>query len=80
VARLLAVDEEFVRQLAQTGEIPSLAIGGAIRFRPDAIRRWLDVLEAQPLEDVVLPPASDETRPTALPDDRYTATAEENSR
>jgi excisionase family DNA binding protein len=41
VADLLQVSERHVYQLVQSGSIPHLSIGKAIRFDPDQLGDWL---------------------------------------
>jgi excisionase family DNA binding protein len=40
VARALSVSRSWVYKQAQEGDLPSLRIGGLLRFDPDAVRTW----------------------------------------
>lgn len=40
VARALKVSRSWIYAKAESGELPSLRIGGMLRFDPDAIRRF----------------------------------------
>lgn len=40
VARYLKVSRSWVYQRAEAGLLPSLRIGGLLRFDPEAIRAW----------------------------------------
>lgn len=51
VARFLKVSRSWVYQKAESGELPSLKIGGLLRFNPAVIRRW--VLEPRRAATVV---------------------------
>jgi excisionase family DNA binding protein len=41
VAELLGVHENWVYEMAASGELPSYKIGGTRRFDGDEIRRWI---------------------------------------
>jgi len=40
VARYLKTSRSWVYQKAEAGLMPSLRIGGLLRFEPDAVRAW----------------------------------------
>lgn len=40
VARYLGLSRSWVYQRAESGELPSLKVGGALRFEPEAIRAY----------------------------------------
>jgi len=52
VARALKVSRSWVYAKAERGELPSLRVGGLLRFDPAAVRRHL---EAGPREGGVVP-------------------------
>jgi excisionase family DNA binding protein len=41
VAEILAISPITVYKLAKEGKLPSLRIGGAVRFDPRAVAQWL---------------------------------------
>jgi excisionase family DNA binding protein len=41
VAAYLQLSRSWVYQRAELGELPCIRLGGALRFEPEAIRRWL---------------------------------------
>ncbi|MHB1343218.1 MAG: helix-turn-helix domain-containing protein [Thermoleophilia bacterium] len=41
VARLLALSERTIYQMARDGRLPAARVGGLWRFRPEEIERWL---------------------------------------
>jgi excisionase family DNA binding protein len=58
VAQALKFSRSWVYKKAETGELPSLRLGGELRFDPQAIRRWATGAEQR---GKVLPlPARDE--------------------
>lgn len=42
VAEYLGLSKSWVRQKTRLGEIPAIHIGGAVRYSPKAIERWLE--------------------------------------
>ncbi len=42
VAELIGMRTDYVYALARREEIPHLRFGRTLRFRPDAIERWLE--------------------------------------
>ena len=42
VARFLSMSDSWVYKEAEAGRLPCLRLGAALRFRPEAIRRWLE--------------------------------------
>lgn len=48
LARVLALQRAFLRELARDGAIPCLEVGGRMRFDPDAVREALRDLAARP--------------------------------
>jgi excisionase family DNA binding protein len=40
VAAYLRASRSWVYQHAEDGTLPSMRIGGLLRFEPDAVRRW----------------------------------------
>jgi excisionase family DNA binding protein len=42
LAELLALSRKHIYKLAKKGRMPSLRIGGAIRFDPQATANWLE--------------------------------------
>lgn len=42
LAELLALSRRHIYKLAKKGRMPSLSIGGAIRFDPDSTANWLE--------------------------------------
>lgn len=40
VARFLKVSRSWVYQKAEAGELPSLRVGGLVRFEPATVRAW----------------------------------------
>jgi excisionase family DNA binding protein len=51
LARVLALPRGFLQELARDGAIPSLEVGGRMRFEPDAVREALRNLAARPGRD-----------------------------
>lgn len=47
VAKLLKLNEQTVKRLANRGEIPGFKIGGRWRFRREAIEEYIRRLEQQ---------------------------------
>ncbi|HLZ55974.1 MAG TPA: helix-turn-helix domain-containing protein [Ktedonosporobacter sp.] len=47
VARLLKLNEQTVKRLANRGELPGFKIGGRWRFRREAIEEYIRKLERQ---------------------------------
>ena len=47
VAKLLKLNEQTVKRLANRGEIPGFKIGGRWRFRREAIEEYIRKLEQQ---------------------------------
>jgi excisionase family DNA binding protein len=45
VAELLGMRVDFIYRLARRGEIPHLRFGRTLRFRSEAINRWLEERE-----------------------------------
>ncbi len=45
VARFLSMSPQWVYKHAELGTLPCVRLGAALRFRPDAIRRYLESLE-----------------------------------
>jgi excisionase family DNA binding protein len=41
VAEVLKVSRRLIYQLVQIGEIPHFRVGGAVRFEPTALSKWL---------------------------------------
>ena len=46
VARFLSMSDSWVYKEAEAGRLPYLRLGAALRFRPEAIRRWLEQTSA----------------------------------
>ncbi len=42
VARYLSMSDSWVYKEAEAARLPCLRLGAALRFRPEAIRRWLE--------------------------------------
>jgi excisionase family DNA binding protein len=51
VARLLDCGVKTVYAKAANGEIPSLRVGGLVRFEPDVIERWLKTQRQGPPDE-----------------------------
>jgi excisionase family DNA binding protein len=45
VAELLGMRTDFIYRLAREGRIPHLRFGRTLRFRAEAIERWLEAQE-----------------------------------
>lgn len=45
VARLLTMSPQWVYKHAELGTLPCVRLGSSLRFRPEAIRRYLEGLE-----------------------------------
>jgi len=63
VAQLLKVKKCTVYQLSSRGAIPTVKIGGILRFLPDQLAKWLHE-HHQPKIDAAGSPASGENDPT----------------
>jgi len=50
VAGILAVNRRFVYRLVAQGRIPVVRVGRYIRFRPEAIDRWMEARSTMPTE------------------------------
>lgn len=49
VAQILRVPRTFVYELARRGELPTVRVGERyVRFRDDALRRWIEECETEP--------------------------------
>jgi excisionase family DNA binding protein len=46
VARFLSMSDSWVYKEAEAGRLPCFRLGAALRFRPEAIRRWLEQTSA----------------------------------
>lgn len=46
VARFLSMSDSWVYKETEAGRLPCLRLGAALRFRPEAIRRWLELTGA----------------------------------
>lgn len=46
VACFLSMSDSWVYKEAEAGRLPCLRLGAALRFRPEAIRRWLEQASA----------------------------------
>lgn len=44
VARLLSISKSWVYKEAEAGRLPCLYVGAALRFRPEAIRKYIEQL------------------------------------
>lgn len=53
VARFLSLSTSWVYKEAEAGRLPCVRIGAALRFRPDAIRAYLDSLTRQPQAELL---------------------------
>lgn len=42
LSNILAISHKTIYKQAQRGEIPSIRVGGAVRFDPKAVADWLD--------------------------------------
>lgn len=55
VARYLSLSTSWVYKEAEAGRLPCLRIGASLRFRPEAIRRWVECQSPEGTSPKVLP-------------------------
>ncbi len=55
VARFLSMSDSWVYKEAEAGRLPCLRLGAALRFRPEAIRRWLEQTNAPSIVSRLIP-------------------------
>jgi excisionase family DNA binding protein len=47
VAKLMNVSSRHIYQLVKDGKIPHFHVGGAVRFDPDNVKKWLVAAETK---------------------------------
>lgn len=61
---LLGVDDKHVYRMAARGSLPSFHVGGAVRFDPQEVAKWLRAKYGMVPSDGKRPPASARTART----------------
>jgi excisionase family DNA binding protein len=63
VARHVGMTPNWIYSETRNGRIPHIKLGRYRRYRPSAIKRWLEELEAGPMADVPVGGSADELGP-----------------
>lgn len=58
VCELLGVDDKHIYRMAARGSLPSFRVGGAVRFDPQEVAKWLRSKYGVVLADNKKPPVS----------------------
>lgn len=55
VARFLAMSKQWVYKHAELGTLPCIRCGSALRFQPEAVRRYVDARSSRTTASKLLP-------------------------
>ncbi len=56
LCELLGVDDKHIYRMAARGSLPSFRVGGAVRFDPQEVAKWLRTKYGMALGDAKRPP------------------------